>query len=98
MTVLDAFDCSVCDDAELAERRDRPHVAVRAEARITVERLTSILDPRARDVLRMRFERDLRQWETAAVIGCSQMQVSRIIRPSLGGCPPTPSWPAADGR
>src|SRR4051812_43231497 len=27
----------------------------RAEARITIDRLTSILDPRARDVLRMRF-------------------------------------------
>ena len=55
----------------------------RAEARTTIERLTSILDPRARDVLRMRFQHDLRQWEIAAAIGCSQMQVSRIIRTSL---------------
>jgi RNA polymerase sigma-B factor len=124
MTVLDAFDRAVCDDAELAERLDRPHAAVsaaveahasrvprsldsttddaerepatigdviglddaeyeRAEARTTIERLTSILDPRARDVLRMRFQHDLRQWEIAAAIGCSQMQVSRIIRTSL---------------
>src|SRR4051794_22765256 len=101
MTVLDAFDRAVCDDAELAERLDRPHAAVtvaveahasrvarsldstaadderepatigdviglddaeyeRAEARTTVERLTSILDPRARDVLRMRLQHDLR--------------------------------------
>jgi len=73
MTVLDAFDCSVLDDAEYE----------RAEARTTIERLTPILDPRARDVLRMRFQHDLRQWEIAAAIGCSQMQVSRIIRTSL---------------
>jgi RNA polymerase sigma-B factor len=55
----------------------------RAEARTTIDRLTSILDPRARDVLCMRFQHDLRQWEIAAAIGCSQMQVSRIIRTSL---------------
>ena len=55
----------------------------RAEARATIERLTSILDPRARDVLRMRFQHDLRQREIAAAIGCSQMQVSRIITTSL---------------
>jgi RNA polymerase sigma-B factor len=55
----------------------------RAEARTTIDRLTSILDPRARDVLRMRFQHDLRQWEIAAAIGCSQMQVCRIIRTSL---------------
>jgi RNA polymerase sigma-B factor len=55
----------------------------RAEARTTLERLASILAPRARDVLRMRFEHDLRQWEIAAAIGCLQMQVSRIVRTSL---------------
>src|SRR3954463_3227101 len=121
MTVLDAFDRAVCDDAELAERLDRPHAAVsaaveahasriprsldstaddaepdpvtigdvtrlrhaeyeRAEATPTIERLTSILDPHARDVLRMRFQHDLKQREIAAAIGCSSAQVSRIIR------------------
>jgi RNA polymerase sigma-B factor len=139
MTVLDAFDRAVCDDAELAERLDRPHAAVsaaveahasrvprsldsttddaerepatigdviglddaeyeRAEARTTIERLTSILDPRARDVLRMRFQHDLRQWEIAAAIGCSQMQVPGSSGRRSSGCPPTPPWPAADGR
>jgi RNA polymerase sigma-B factor len=124
MTVLDAFDCSVGDDAELAERIDRPHAAVsaaveahasrvprsldstaddaepepapigdviglddaeydRAEARTTLERLTAILDPRARHARRMRFPHDVRQGEIAAAIGCSQMRVSRIIRTSL---------------
>ena len=124
MTVLDAFHCSVCDDAEHAERRDHPHAAMsaaveahasrvprsldstaddarpdpatlgdviglddaeyeRAEARTTVQRLTLILDRRARDVLRMLIQHDLRQWEIAAAIGCSQMQVCRIITTSL---------------
>jgi RNA polymerase sigma-B factor len=139
MTVLDASERSVCDDAELAERLDRPHAAVtaaveahtsgvprsldstaddagpeaatigdvvglddveyeRAEARATTERLTSILDPRARDVLHMRFQQDLRQWEIAAAIGCSQMQVSRIITTSLERLSAHASGPAADGR
>jgi RNA polymerase sigma-B factor len=55
----------------------------RAEARTTVERLTSILDKRAREILRMRFEHDLLQAEIASNIGVSQMQVSRSIRRSL---------------
>jgi RNA polymerase sigma-B factor len=55
----------------------------RAEARATVERLTSLLDDRAREVLRLRFEEDLLQSEIAERVGCSQMHVSRIIRTSL---------------
>jgi len=55
----------------------------RAEARTTVERLTAILDQRAREILRMRFEHDLLQSEIASALGISQMQVSRIIRRSL---------------
>ena len=31
----------------------------------------------------MRFQHDLRQWEIAAAIGCSHIQVSRIISTSL---------------
>jgi DNA-directed RNA polymerase specialized sigma subunit len=52
-------------------------------ARPPRERLASILDQRGRDVLRMRFQPDLRAREIAAPIGCSEMQVSRIIRTSL---------------
>ena len=55
----------------------------RADERATIELLSSILDERARQVLRMRYEHDLLQSEIAAVVGCSQMQVSRIIRTSL---------------
>jgi RNA polymerase sigma-B factor len=56
---------------------------LRAEARATIERLIPLLDDRAREVLRLRFEDDLLQSEIAARIGCSQMHVSRIIRRSL---------------
>jgi RNA polymerase sigma-B factor len=53
------------------------------EARVTIERLMAVLDDRAREVLRLRFEHDLRQSDIAERIGCSQMHVSRIIRTSL---------------
>ncbi|HWK29464.1 MAG TPA: SigB/SigF/SigG family RNA polymerase sigma factor [Solirubrobacter sp.] len=55
----------------------------RVEAGVTIERLTSILDDRAREILRLRFQEDLLQSEIAERVGCSQMHVSRIIRSSL---------------
>jgi RNA polymerase sigma-B factor len=55
----------------------------RVEAGATIEQLTAILDDRAREILRLRFEEDLLQSEIAARVGCSQMHVSRIIRSSL---------------
>jgi RNA polymerase sigma-B factor len=55
----------------------------RVEAGITIERMTGILDDRAREILRLRFQEDLLQSEIAEQVGCSQMHVSRIIRSSL---------------
>ena len=55
----------------------------RVEAGVTLERLTGILDDRAREILRLRFAEDLLQSEIADRVGCSQMHVSRIIRSSL---------------
>ena len=55
----------------------------RVEAGITIERLTGILDDRAREILKLRFRDDLLQSEIAEQVGCSQMHVSRIIRSSL---------------
>jgi len=55
----------------------------RVEAGITIERMTGILDERAREILRLRFQDDLLQSEIAEQVGCSQMHVSRIIRSSL---------------
>ena len=55
-----------------------------AEHRATIAHLMRSLSPREREVLRLRFEEDLTQGEIGERIGVSQMQVSRIIRQSLG--------------
>lgn len=55
----------------------------RADAKATIEPLLSILDERAREVLRLRFAEDLSQSVIADRVGCSQMHVSRIIRSAL---------------
>jgi RNA polymerase sigma-B factor len=57
---------------------------VLAEHRATIAHLMKSLSPREREVLRLRFEEDLTQGEIGERIGVSQMQVSRIIRQSLG--------------
>ena len=44
----------------------------------------SVITPREREVLRLRFDEDLTQAEIGERIGISQMQVSRIIRQALG--------------
>jgi RNA polymerase sigma-B factor len=50
------------------------------ESKATLDRLTSSLDHRAREVLRLRFDDDLLQSEIAGRVGCSQIHVSRIMR------------------
>jgi RNA polymerase sigma-B factor len=55
-----------------------------AEDRATLDRLLGSITPREREVLRLRFEEDLTQAEIGERIGVSQMQISRIIRQSLG--------------
>ncbi len=55
----------------------------RAESRAMLDGLCGGLSPRARDVLRMRFEEDLTQAEIGERLGVSQMQVSRIIRQTI---------------
>jgi RNA polymerase sigma-B factor len=52
----------------------------RAETRMLLDGLLAGLPARSREVLRLRFEQDLTQAEIGALIGVSQMQVSRIIR------------------
>jgi RNA polymerase sigma-B factor len=59
------------------------HGFERAEARATFESLIAALDQRAREVLRLRFADDLLQGQIADRLGCSQMNVSRIIRAAL---------------
>jgi RNA polymerase sigma-B factor len=54
-----------------------------AEDRATLERLMRALTPREREVLALRFGRDMTQAEIGERIGVSQMQVSRIIRQAV---------------
>jgi RNA polymerase sigma-B factor len=54
-----------------------------AEARVLLDGLLAVLPSRSREVLRLRFEEDLTQSEIGALLGVSQMQVSRIIRRAL---------------
>ncbi|HEY4279650.1 MAG TPA: SigB/SigF/SigG family RNA polymerase sigma factor [Conexibacter sp.] len=51
--------------------------------RVTVAPLLRALPEREREVLRLRFGHDMTQTEIAARVGCSQMQVSRLIRRAI---------------
>jgi RNA polymerase sigma-B factor len=55
----------------------------RVEARVLLDGLLAELSPRSREVLRLRFEQDLMQAEIGALLGVSQMQISRIIRHAI---------------
>ena len=55
-----------------------------AEQRATLDRLLQTISPREREVLRLRFESDFTQAEIGERIGVSQMQVSRLIRQTIG--------------
>jgi RNA polymerase sigma-B factor len=55
----------------------------RAEMRVLIGEAFAVLSARDRDILRMRFGRDMTQAEIASLVGLSQMQVSRVIRNSI---------------
>jgi RNA polymerase sigma-B factor len=59
-----------------------PDIA-RAETRAELSGLLKTVSPRAREMLRLRFEEDMTQAEIGAVFGVSQMQVSRILRQTI---------------
>jgi RNA polymerase sigma-B factor len=59
------------------------HELVLADERVTMAAAASQLAPREREVLLLRFVRDMTQTQIAAQIGVSQMQVSRILRRAL---------------
>jgi RNA polymerase sigma-B factor len=50
---------------------------------LTSERLLASLPPREREILRLRYQEELTQWQIGERVGCSQMHVSRLIRQSL---------------
>ena len=64
------------------------------ESRDAFDRTIAKLPKRERAILRLRFEQDLLQWEIAARAGCSQMQVSRLLRKSLEALAPPHAMPA----
>jgi RNA polymerase sigma-B factor len=55
----------------------------RAEVSVLLDGLLACVSPRAREILRLRFEQDLTQAEIGAVVGVSQMQISRILRQAI---------------
>jgi RNA polymerase sigma-B factor len=55
----------------------------RVDQRAALDHLISILTPRERRVIVLRFEHELTQAEIAQHVGVSQMQVSRSLRRSL---------------
>jgi RNA polymerase sigma-B factor len=59
------------------ERLDRVDNLVRLRS------LRGLLDEREREVMRLRFVKDKTQMQIGQQIGCSQMQVSRILRAAL---------------
>jgi RNA polymerase sigma-B factor len=54
-----------------------------AEGRTLLHQLRDRLDQRERLVLSLRFDADLTQLEISRRVGCSQMQVSRVLRRAL---------------
>ena len=63
---------------------DVDHGYDRAEARALLTPALRCLPAREQRILRMRFVEDRTQTEIAAEIGVSQMQISRLLRQSLG--------------
>ena len=73
------------DSAPAAERigtEDEGYELI--EGRLTIEQEMPHLDDRERRVIKLRFADDMTQSQIAGAIGCSQMQVSRILRGALG--------------
>jgi RNA polymerase sigma-B factor len=54
-----------------------------AEDRATLSALTRALTSREREVLHLRFGQDMTQAEIGAVVGLSQMHVSRVLRAAI---------------
>ena len=66
---------------QAADPEDRYSIA---DASITLDQISGVLDARAREVVRLRYCEDLLQRDIADRVGCSQMHVSRILRDALG--------------
>jgi RNA polymerase sigma-B factor len=54
-----------------------------AEDTVLLDHYLAYLTPRSREVLQLRFGKDLKQREIGAILGVSQMHVSRLIRQAI---------------
>ena len=79
-----SFDEPAGEDSTLAESlgASDPELG-RAEIRVLLDEAFDVLSERDREILRLRFEKDMTQTEISDRIGVSQMQVSRLIRQAL---------------
>ena len=68
------------------------------EERLAVQGELPNLDDRQREVLRLRFDEGLSQSRIAEQVGCSQMQVSRILRATLDELRERISGPETNGE
>jgi RNA polymerase sigma-B factor len=59
------------------------HALEHAEDTLLLDHYLAHLPARSREVLRLRFQEDLKQREIGAILGVSQMHISRLIRQSL---------------
>jgi RNA polymerase sigma-B factor len=95
--VLDALEAARCYrhsslDPPADEAPDGVHAALATvdrgldavDATSTVERLLEVLPPRERRIVELRFAHGLSQSRIADHVGVSQVQVSRLLRASLG--------------
>lgn len=81
---LDAPSPGDASDALLADRLGGDDARLEwAEGRTLLHQLRGRLDQRERLVLSLRFDADLTQLEISRRVGCSQMQVSRVLRGAL---------------
>ena len=72
------------DSAPAAERIGTEDAGFElVDGRLTIEQELPHLDERERRVIKLRFADDMTQSQIAAEVGCSQMQVSRILRGAL---------------
>jgi RNA polymerase sigma-B factor len=72
------------DSAPAAERIGTDDAGFElVDGRLTIEQELPHLDERERRVIKLRFADDMTQSQIAAEVGCSQMQVSRILRGAL---------------
>ncbi|MBF6619189.1 MAG: sigma-70 family RNA polymerase sigma factor [Patulibacter sp.] len=72
------------DDGTLAERLGREETGYsRVEDHDEIDRAMAILEPRDREIVRLRYFDEALQREIGDHIGTSQMQISRILNRSL---------------